>query len=260
MPRTPSAEIAHVTTTDHRIPRAPGTKPAGAPPTVAELPPVLLNGDGLGQEEVRSLDRELAIAMVCEGPRMPETPRVRQIRWFAMGVLDAVLADRPDDLVARRFKALALSQTGRRAEAIREVEAVLRAAPSYERALDECLSYAIPAGDVGTALEVARRAVAVDPSSAAFHERLAYASVQGCDWDTAVRESRAALRIDPFLRFARMFLIQGLLHQGEAGPARAEFATLIGLYPRLRESLERWFADERNRLATDQRSRGAAPG
>jgi hypothetical protein len=50
-----------------------------------------------------------------------------------------------------------------------------------------------------------------------------------------------------------MFLIQGLLHRGEAGPAREEFATLIGLYPGLRESLERWFADERNRLATGMR-------
>ncbi len=252
MPRTQSADIAHVSTTDHRIPRAPGTEPAGVPHTVPEFLPVLLNGDGVGPEEVRSLDRELAIAVVGEGPRMPDTPRVRQIRSFAIGVLDGVLADRPDDLVARRVKALGLWQTGRRPEAIREVKAVLRAAPSYERALDECLSYAIPAGDVRTALEVARRAVTVDPSSAAFHERLAYASVQGRDWDTALRESRAALAIDPFLRFARMFQIQGMLHRGEAGPAFEEFATLIGLYPRLRQSLERWFADERNRVATDR--------
>jgi hypothetical protein len=105
---------------------------------------------------------------------------------------------------------------------------------------------------VRTALEVARRAVAVDRSSAAFHERLAYASVQSRDWDTALRESRAALEIDPFLRFARMFLIQSLLHRREAGPARDEFATLIGLNPRLHESLERWFADEQNQLATNR--------
>ena len=183
---------------------------------------------------------------------MPDTPRVRQIRSFAMGVLDGVLADRPDDLEARRFKAVVLSQTGRRREAILEVQAVLRAAPSYERALDECQSYAIPAQDVRTALEVARRAVAVDPSSAAFHERLAYTSVQGRDWDTALRESRAALGINPFLRFARMFLIQGLLHRGNSGPAREEFATLIALYPELRESLVRWFAEEQNRWATDR--------
>jgi predicted CXXCH cytochrome family protein len=255
MPGTKSADIAHVTITDHRIPRAPGTAPVGAPQPTPDFPSVLLNGDGLGPEELRSLERELAIAVVGDGPRMPDTPRVRQIRSFAMGVLDGVLAHRPDDLVARRWKAMALSQMGRRAEAIREVEVVLRAAPSYERALDECLSYAIPARDVRTALEAARRAVAIDPSSAAFHERLAYASVQGRDWDTALRESRAALGIDPFLRFARMFLIQGLLHRGEAGPAREEFATLIGLYPGLRESLERWFADEQNRLAT-----GIGPG
>src|SRR5262249_15359314 len=124
MPRTQSADIAHVTITDHRISRAPGTEPAGAPHTSSEVPPVLLNGDGLGPAEGRALERELAIAVVSEGPRMPDTPRVRQIRSFAMGVLDGVLADRPDDLVARRWKAMALSQAGRRPEAIREVEAV----------------------------------------------------------------------------------------------------------------------------------------
>jgi hypothetical protein len=252
MQRTQSTDIAHVSATDHRIPRAAGTEPAGAPHTASEFLPVLLNGNGLGPKEVRLLDRELAIAVVGDGPRMPDTPQVRQIRSFAIDVLDGVLADRPDDLMARRVKALALWQTGRRYEAIREVGEVLRAAPSYERALDECVSYAIPAGDVRTAMDVARRAVAVDPSSAAFHERLAYASVQGRDWDTALRESRAALGIDPFLRFARMFLIQSLLHRSGAGPAREEFATLIGLHPRLRESLERWFADERNRFATEQ--------
>jgi hypothetical protein len=81
--------------------------------------------------------------------------------------------------------------------------------------------------------------VEVNPSSAVFHEQLAFASVQGRDWATALREARAALEIDPFLRFSRMFLIQAPLHRGEAGPARDEFATLIGLYPDLREPLER---------------------
>jgi hypothetical protein len=250
MPRTQSADVAHVATIDHRIPRAPGPEPAAAPYTAPDFVPVLLNGDGLGPDELRALNRELAIAVARDGPRMPDTPRVRQVRSFAISALDGVLAHRPDDLEARRFKAVLLSQTGRRPEAIREVESVLRAAPSYERALDECVSYAIPARDLRTALEVARRAVAVDPSSAAFHERLAYASVQGRDWNTALRESRVALGINPFLRFARMFLIQGLLHQGRSGPAREEFATLIGLHPGFRESLERWFANEQNGLVT----------
>lgn len=168
-----------------------------------------------------------------------------------LGTLDRALADRPGDLDARRMKALVLALQGRRAEAIRQVETVLRVAPSYEKALDECLTYAIDAGDAASAFEPARRAVAVDPASSVFHERMAFVSVQRQDWETALRESREALRIDPFLRFARMFLIQSLLHRDDPRGAEEAFATLIGLNPGLRESLEQWFADQRLSVRKD---------
>jgi hypothetical protein len=245
MPRSQSLDIAHTATTDHRIVRIPGaasTEPAHAP---AALPLVLLNGDGFGRSGVESLERELAIALTAEGPRLPDTPQVRRMGSFVLDRLDRALADRPQDIVARRMKAMAMALMGRRAEAIREVESVLRVVPSYEKALDECLSYAVDVEDVATARSHAAKAVAADPWSAIFHERLAFVSIQDRDWGKALDESRAALKIDPFLRFARMFLVQGLLHHKTAGHADEEFAILIGIHPGLRDSLERWYAEQK---------------
>ena len=239
---------SHVATTDHRIIRSPETAPTAPAPAESELPLVLLNGDGLGREELASLDRELAIALAAEGPRMPETPQVAWVGAFVLRVLDGVLGARPDDRVARRMKAMVLALAGHRSDAIRQVEMVLQRAPSDEKALDECLTYAVDSGDVQAAQAHAARAVALNPWSAVFRERLAYVSVQKKDWDAALRESREALRLDPFLRFARMFLIQALLNRKDPKTAREEFTRLIGLNPALRESLERWFADQ-GRLA-----------
>jgi tetratricopeptide (TPR) repeat protein len=250
MPKSKNPSVAHVATTDHRVLRSPEAAPTEPGPSDSELPLVLLNGDGLGREERTSLDRELAIALASEGSRMPETEQVAWIGSFVLRVLDGVLADRPEDHVARRMKAMVLALAGHRSDAIRQVEMVLQAAPSDEKALDECLTYAVDSGDVRAAQAHASKAVELNPWSAVFHERLAYVSVQVKDWEVALRESREALRFDPFLRFARMFLIQALLNRSDPETAREEFTRLIGLNPSLRESLERWFADQR-RLAAE---------
>lgn len=249
MPKAPSADVGHVATTDHRILRAPGESPAGPGPPDDGLPMVLLNGDGLEPAEVAALDRERAIAIAAEAPRLPASPGLARVGAYVLGRLDRALEERPADRAARRMKALILAIQGRRAEAIRQVRMVLQAAPSDEKAMDECLAYAVQDRDIDTILEVARRAVAIDPASPTFHERLAFGSVQRRDWDTAIRESRAALAIDPFLRFPRMFLVQSLLHRGDHPGAVEEFATLNGLNPGLREPLALWFAEERRSAA-----------
>lgn len=72
MPKARSADIGHVATTDHRIPRVPGREPTEPEGSSDGLPLVLLNGDGLGREEIAALDRERAIAIAAEGPRLPD--------------------------------------------------------------------------------------------------------------------------------------------------------------------------------------------
>jgi tetratricopeptide (TPR) repeat protein len=160
-------------------------------------------------------------------------------------MLDRALANHPDDLAARQAKALALALSGHRSEGIQLEQSVLKSAPKYEEALDACLALAIEQGDIPSALAAARQAVALNPWSAAFHERLAHLSLRRQDWTIALSEARQALQLNPFLPFARMFVIQCLLHQEDHPHAEEEFATLTRLNPTRRPSLQRWFAARR---------------
>jgi hypothetical protein len=247
MPIASNTDIAHTAVTDHRILRSPRGH-AAAPPVPAHAhanaPLRLLNGDGLHPRELESLGRELGMALTFEGDRLRKTPRARQLGYLSLAFLDRALAERPDDPAARRMRARALALAGRLREAIQLDQRVLESAPSYEQVLEGIISYAIELGDIEAALAPARQAVAVNPWSAAFHERLAYVDLRREDWSEALRESREALRLNPFLRFAREFLIQCLLHQHDERGAEAEFQTLIKLNPNERESLGRWFADQ----------------
>lgn len=143
------------------------------------------------------------------------------------------------------MKGQALTLSGHRGEALRLVESAVRLAPPDEKTLDQYLSYAIDEGEIQAALEPARQAIAINPWSSVFHRAhrsyLAGASRLG----RGIRESREALRLNPFLRFARMFAVQCLLHGTEPGRAEDEFAILIKLNPGQRESLTQWFAEQR---------------
>ncbi len=245
MPRFASVDVVHVATSDHRIlrkPRDPSTEPARTP---RGLPLILLSSEGLTPRQIDSLGREMAIALAHEAPRLPNTPKVTQAGPYVLNQLNQALAQRPDDLVARRMMAQLLSLTGHPREALRVAESVLKSAPAYEDALDEYLRYAIDAEDAQAALAPATRAVKLNPYSSVFHERLAYASLETQDWTRALHESLEALRLNPFLRFARMFLIQCHLHQSDLNRADVEFSTLIKLNPSLRQSLEEWFAEQK---------------
>jgi tetratricopeptide (TPR) repeat protein len=104
-------------------------------------------------------------------------------------LLDKAIIDQPGDLVAERLKAQVLTLSGRRAEAMPLIESVLKVAPSYEQALDDCLAYALEGEDVQAAAEHAKRAVAINPWSAssgspigvAFTRRSAE-RLQSADW------------------------------------------------------------------------------
>ena len=119
-------------------------------------------------------------------------------------------------------------------------------APADEKALDQYLSYAVDEKEILAAIEPARRAVAANSWSSIFHERLAYFLLKKVktmrDRSASRRRHCGSIR---FLRFARMFMVQSLIQQGEADRAAAEFATLIKLHERQREPLEIWYAEKR---------------
>ena len=246
MPTKTGTDIAHVAVTDHRILKTPGTESSSSPvPVATRSPLVLLNGDSLGPREIEGLNRELGSALTFEAEWLKDAAMRKRLAYLALALLDRAGAERPDDLFLERMRARATAIQGKLAEAIKLDERVLQSAPDYEQVIDERVQYAIELGELRPAMEYARRAVAMNPWSAGLHERLAHLEMREKHWEAAIRESHEALRLDPFRRFARMFLIQCLLHtDNDAARAREEFELLTGLFPGEKASLQAWFANE----------------
>jgi predicted CXXCH cytochrome family protein len=242
MPVSANTDVAHNATTDHRIPRLPESPPA-TPPGAATGPPlVVFHADQLGPSELRLADRELGIGLTLEARRPGEGTRRTRLARAAIDLLDQALARRPDDLAALRYRAQATALAGRPAEGLRLYDALLAEAPGYEKALDERVSLALEVEDRRDALAPARQAVAVNPWSAVFHERLAFYRLQERSWSEALREAEQALRLDPFLADARRFLIQCHLHLNHRERAGEELEALIALDPTQDTPLRLWFA------------------
>jgi Flp pilus assembly protein TadD len=246
MPVSQTVDAVHIAVRDHRILREPDAWSTVGRRSRSLIPLVRLNGD-VDPRDVNSMDRELAIAVTAEGGRLGNTPQMRQVGRLVLSALNTAVTEHPDDLVALRTTAQALAFTGRQAEAMSIADSLLKSAPADELLLDDFTSYAIDLRDFLKALEPSRRAVALNPWSAACRERLAFVSIQCEDWKGAIHEAREALRLNPFLKFARMSLVQCLLHDRDTKAAASEFATLVKLHEDQRQSLEVWYATERRR-------------
>jgi hypothetical protein len=248
LPVSKTVDAIHIAVHDHRILRKPHEQggPVWPKPGDTRFPLVRLNG-GRGPEEPKTPDRELAIAITSEGTRLPNTPQIRRVGPLVISALDKALVEHPDDLVALRMKAQALAFTGRKAQALRIADTLLESTPYYELLIDDYCSYAIDLKRFQAALEPAKRAVALNPYSASYRERLAFLSIQVGDWKSAQHQAAEALRLNPFLKFARMFMVRCLLHSKATTAAEKEFATLVKLHANERESLEEWFAEQKRR-------------
>ena len=131
---------------------------------------------------------------------------------------------------------------GQPTEGLHIYDTLLKTAPNYEQALDERVSLALELEDREGARAAAAQAVKVNPWSAEFHERLAYYELQDRHWAEARHEAAEALRLNPFLSNARMFLITCLLHANEHEHAGEEFQRLLALKPTEQDSLRLWFS------------------
>ena len=94
-----------------------------------------------------------------------------------------------------------------------------------------------------------RQPLALNPTSSDLHERRAYLFSQAQNWSSVSSESRESLRLNPFRSFARMFLIEAMLHRQDMAQARAEFARLLTLNPDHRDALESWYAEKQGKLS-----------
>ncbi len=230
MPRLGQGDIPHVAATDHRIPREPGAVDRSASPADAEGPQsddgdrplVAFHRELMDRRRRAEAERDLGVALTRMGPRAATA---------ALPLLEAAIAARPDDLLARQAQGVVLGRLRRFADGLAAFREVLARKPDTEAALAGAADLAGQLRRWDEAIADARRAVAISPWRATYHAYLAGLCVEARDWPGAIAACRDALRLNPMDLECRKRLVRALLHVGDRDAARDEFRILLDFDP-----------------------------
>ncbi len=246
MPRLDIANVAHTAATDHRISRGVTESaqelPRAAPSQPGEIPLLDYHWGMMTEEERQDARRDLGVASAWMAQRMAAAPRLaRTAAAQALPLLESALRDRPDDLSAGDSLGVALEILGRREEAIRAFEGVLRIDPADELALRDSgrLLASLQRPDLARA--VLQKTIAVNPWRSDYRLVLAQICAQAGDGPGAIAACREAIRLNPDSSDARSLLVESYLRANEREKADAEFQTLIRSYPASREIWQQWY-------------------
>ncbi len=244
MPRRPSADIGHTTTTDHRIVRQPKAPPAGMTPRVLRSgeSPLRHFHQSLVESPDPDRDRDLGLALM-DLARDP-SPIQRQLSGTALDLLEKAVRRQPNDVAAWEARGQAFWQQKRAGEALASTEKALAVAPQRERALANAALYADALGQRDASLGYWERALVRNPWSASYRFGRARLWSEANDWPQARAECEAVLQFDPTNVDMRLLRVAHLIHRGETTQARTEFQTILDLHPRRPEALQRWFAEK----------------
>jgi tetratricopeptide (TPR) repeat protein len=241
MPKAESSNIAHTSITNHRIPRQPGTTEAQSGPigSTAEYPLTLFHQDQRDTDDPDA-GRDLGIALVNLSWHS-ERSRRRQLSEFALPLLQRAEQVGPEDIPAWEAKASVLLFLDRAEEARTAAETALAIVPQRERSLTLA---ALAAGEEDVARTYRERLLAVNPWSYSDHVTLARYLCNHQEWQKAIEECQAAVRINPFAEDARRWLILCYIRLGDEQKGRAEFDKAVALDPSSQKRLRRWLTDQ----------------
>jgi tetratricopeptide (TPR) repeat protein len=187
-------------------------------------------------QERTDAERDLGVGI---GKRDPEAAA------YALPLLEAALAARPDDTIAWEIKGWSLGLLDRGHEGIVAMRTALAQAPNRESALLGLAFVATKANQSQLAIDAFRRVIAINPWNERYRAEFAQALGRAGDWRGAVAACREALRLNPVRFELRKLLVQCLLQLGESERARAELETVLEFAPSDRDALLRWFARQR---------------
>jgi predicted CXXCH cytochrome family protein len=225
MPAFATANITHVSSTDHRIPRTAGPRRSDRPPTlrmddVRDLVSVFEHQRGKSDPEL-GRDRALAAAMLARRGR-------RLLQPFEQELAEAARRD-PGDLVVRAQLGLTLLNRQEAPAALTQFNDVLARQPDDQWAL---LGHAIACGQLGKideSLASWRRLVALFPSQAGFRAGLVETLMKQSHWEATEQEARAWLAVDPGSTEGRAKLRDSLARLGKDAEAREQNRILVKL-------------------------------
>ena len=242
MPRRGARDVAHTAMTDHRIPRsataaaAPDALPgrgAGADPVERVWP-----GRAGGPSGVEA-DRDLGIALFHAARERWRRGGATDLARRASVLLNAALAEWPDDVPALEAKAHLLWMRGRTAEARDAFRAGMALERDNERLLEGAAALAGATGRRDEAVALLGRAAAVNPYCADYPRRLAVLHAEAGRWAESARAARAALGLDISLVEAWIALVVSQARLGDLAAARDELRRLRAFDPDAADALRR---------------------
>jgi hypothetical protein len=245
MPRLPSSDIAHTAVTDHRLLRKPEN--AGPGPRkrlrlrAEDVPLVNFFANELNPQDP-SVSRDLGLAFVYLTTQ--PLPGNEALAPVGLALLEKSLSTSPDDAAAWEAKGTALAVQGRKTEAMAAFETVLAKTPRRESTLDFAAELAEKMGRPTDAIAYLRRLRAVNPWQGEYPYALSKLLAKQREWQSALDECDAAVRLNPANEPARILLILCCLRSGKEDRARIELQTLLALNPKKERALWAWFTEE----------------
>jgi len=249
MPRPAVTNIPHTAATDHRIARTPGHV-SETPPDASGQPkdiPVRDYHWGVMTEEERRDDvRDLGMALAWGARLMSGSPpAARMAATQSVPFLEAAVRDRPDDLSAGESLGIVLGILGRREQALRAFDNVLRIEPDREWTIRSSGRMLAQLQRFYLARAALQKTIAINLWKSEYRLALARICAQTGDWPAAIAACREAIRINPELVEARSLLIQCYLWSNEPDKAESELQILLRFYPASREVWQEWYAQQK---------------
>jgi hypothetical protein len=244
MPRRGTKDIAHTAMTDHLIPRS---ETADAPEATADRrsrgaatdPVVRFRSGRAGGPSGVEADRDLGIALFHSAREHWRQGGATDLARRASVLLNAALAEWPDDVPALEAKAHLLWMRGRTAEARDTFRAGMALERDNERLLEGAAALAGATGRRDEAVALLVRAVAVNPYCADYPRRLAVLHAEAGRWAESAGAARAALGLDISLVEAWIALVVSQTRLGDLAAAQNELRRLRAFDPDAADALRR---------------------
>jgi tetratricopeptide (TPR) repeat protein len=161
--------------------------------------------------------------------------------------LEAAVSRDPKDVAAWEAIGRTYRAAGRLDDAMAAYQHALTHSPNREVALAEAANVAGEMEQPEAAMQLWRRAIAVNPWMGHYHAQLARSYARLSRWSEAQATCRKALELDPFDYDVRVLLVTSCIRVDARVQAEEEFKRLVAVHPSKESELRPWFEKQLKR-------------